>query len=237
MPLHIKNWKKFQHFKDRRPPWVKLYRDLLDDMEWHQLEPRAAKALVMLWLIASESDGQLPEAKALAFRLRTSVDDVESILLDVSHWLTEGPDIAPSPDGYQGDAPETEEEKRRERDRQCARDFATFYTAYPKKEGKAPAEKAFAKVDVAVQVLLDSLERQKRSANWRKDDGRYIPLPATWLNQRRWEDQGTTVQAVSGHTDSAEETRRMLDERNRGTATMPPELRAAVAQLTGRKAA
>jgi hypothetical protein len=51
---------------------VKLYRDLLDDMEWHQLEPRAAKALVMLWLIASENDGQLPEAKTLAFRLRTT---------------------------------------------------------------------------------------------------------------------------------------------------------------------
>jgi hypothetical protein len=31
--IRIKNWAQFQHFKDRKPPWVKLYRDLLDDME------------------------------------------------------------------------------------------------------------------------------------------------------------------------------------------------------------
>jgi hypothetical protein len=89
----IKNWSKFQHFKDRRPPWVKLYRDLLDDMEWHQLEPRAAKALVMLWLIASENDGELPEAKTLAFRLRTTErSEVLDVLSELSHWLEQDDD-------------------------------------------------------------------------------------------------------------------------------------------------
>jgi hypothetical protein len=66
--MQIKNWKKFQHFKDRKPPWVKLYRDLLDDIEWFELDPKAAKVLVMLWLIASEDDGNIPTAKQLAFR-------------------------------------------------------------------------------------------------------------------------------------------------------------------------
>ena len=51
--MKIKNWSQFQHFKDRRPPWIKLYRDILDDIEWHELDAKSAKVLVMLWLIAS----------------------------------------------------------------------------------------------------------------------------------------------------------------------------------------
>ena len=30
----------------------------------------------------------------------------------------------------------------------------------------------------------------KRSPQWQRDDGQFIPLPATWLNNERWEDQG-----------------------------------------------
>jgi hypothetical protein len=57
MAARVKNWKKFQHFKDRSPPWIKLYRDLLDDPDWHELSGDEAKALVMIWLVASENDG------------------------------------------------------------------------------------------------------------------------------------------------------------------------------------
>lgn len=105
----IKNWTKFQHFKDRRPPWIKLYRDLLDDLEWHQLDPQAAKTLVMLWLIASESDGNLPEIKTLAFRLRMLEKDVLTCVNKLSHWLDQV-DIKPISQRYQDDLPETETE-------------------------------------------------------------------------------------------------------------------------------
>lgn len=186
MPIRIKNWNKFQHFKDRRPPWVKLYRDLLDDMEWHQLEPRAAKTLVMLWLIASENDGELPEAKTLAFRLRTTERSILDVVHELSHWLDQD-DIGLLSDGCHVDAPETEVEKSRERDRLRA-SFEEFWAAYPKKQGKGAAEKAFAKVDVPIDVLLTAVAIHAKSASWLKEDGRYIPMPATWINQRRWED-------------------------------------------------
>jgi hypothetical protein len=88
--LRIKNWTTFQHYKNRRPPWVKLYRELLDDPEWHSLPPPAAKALVMMWLIASDDSGFLPAIKTLAFRLRVSEKDMESIVCDLSHWLCYG---------------------------------------------------------------------------------------------------------------------------------------------------
>jgi hypothetical protein len=36
--------------------------------------------------------------------------------------------------------------------------------------------------------ILDAVERQKQSRAWRKDNGQFIPHPATWLNNRQWED-------------------------------------------------
>jgi hypothetical protein len=108
--MQIKNWKKFQHFKDRKPPWVKLYRDLLDDIDWFELDPKAAKVLVMLWLIASEDDGNIPTAKQLAFRLRMSEKETEVCISKLSHWLEQGDNEVIST-RYQDDAPETETEK------------------------------------------------------------------------------------------------------------------------------
>lgn len=73
-------------------------------------------------------------------------------------------------------------------------DFETFWTAYPRKESKAQAKKSFAKVNVSMDELLQALETQKQSDQWRRDCGQYIPYASTWLNQRRWEDE-TPAQA------------------------------------------
>lgn len=70
-------------------------------------------------------------------------------------------------------------------------DFQKFWSAYPKKVGKQAAAKAFKKVDVPLDVLMTALDQQKQMAQWKKDGGQYIPNPATWLNQRRWEDEIT----------------------------------------------
>ena len=120
----IKNWKKFQHFRDRRPPWIKLYRELLDDLDWHELEPKAAKVLVMLWLIASENDGNLPEIKNLAFRLRMSEKDAMSCVDKLSHWLDQD-DISVISTRYQDDLPGTETETEIEK-RQNSLSGTTF---------------------------------------------------------------------------------------------------------------
>lgn len=113
--MKIKNWSQFQHFKDRRPPWIKLYRDILDDIEWHELDPRSAKVLVMLWLIASENDGSLPDVKRLAFRLRMTEKDTEASLIKLSHWLDQD-DIDLISSGYQPNILETETETEEEKE-------------------------------------------------------------------------------------------------------------------------
>ena len=73
--------------------------------------------------------------------------------------------------------------------------FEEWWKHYPRKVGKEAARKAFAKVTagilckVTVQELIDAVEQQKGSDQWTKENGRYIPNPATWLNQGRWEDE------------------------------------------------
>lgn len=68
-------------------------------------------------------------------------------------------------------------------------DFEEFWSAFPKKVGKQAAKKAFEKVKVPLETLLTAIEQQKRSAQWSKDNGQFIPNPATWLNQGRWDDE------------------------------------------------
>lgn len=70
--------------------------------------------------------------------------------------------------------------------------FEKFWEAYPKRKGKNPARKSFRRLQATEEllgILLSAIEREKQSEQWTRDDGRYIPYPATWLNQRRWEDE------------------------------------------------
>lgn len=69
--------------------------------------------------------------------------------------------------------------------------FDRFWSAYPKKAAKPNAKKAFQKIKpdkVLLERMLSALEVQKASRDWQKDNGQYIPHPATWLNGMRWED-------------------------------------------------
>ena len=85
--MKIKNWRDFQHYKHRNPPWIKFHKTLLDDPEWHTLPPLASKVLAMCWLVASERDGELPPISKLAFRLRMSADEATEQIFLLSHWI------------------------------------------------------------------------------------------------------------------------------------------------------
>ena len=81
--------------------------------------------------------------------------------------------------------------KKKNKDKCLTREeFDRFWSVYPRKVGKEKALAAFAKVEVPLQVLLDALDKQVRSPQWTKDNGEFIPHPATWLNGKRWEDEG-----------------------------------------------
>ena len=70
--------------------------------------------------------------------------------------------------------------------------FARFWAAYPRKQAKGNAEKAFKRLKVSEELLekmLTAIDWQKRTDEWKSDDGKFIPHPASWLNSKRWEDE------------------------------------------------
>lgn len=95
--------------------------------------------------------------------------------------------------------------------------FAAFWAAYPKKAGKADALKAWNKLapDVVLQEQMGkALEVQKQSQQWRKDGGQYIPMPATWLNGRRWEDEAPQAQSQESQFDRMMAWAKEFDEKH-----------------------
>ena len=72
--------------------------------------------------------------------------------------------------------------------------FDTFWREYPRKVGKGAARKSFEKAmkKTDLKTILDAVEAQRQSSQWTKDNGQFIPHPATWLNQERWADEVQT---------------------------------------------
>lgn len=69
--------------------------------------------------------------------------------------------------------------------------FTAFWDVYPKKKSRSDAEKAWRKLAPSPELsqrIQDAIAAQRVSADWLKEDGKYIPYPASWLNGRRWED-------------------------------------------------
>jgi len=93
----------------------------------------------------------------------------------------------------------TKEKKRKEKKSKVSNntdgygvDFEKFWSIYPKKVGKGDACRFWDRINPSAKLLekiLVAVEQQKKSRQWKKDKGQYIPNPATWLNQKRWDDK------------------------------------------------
>lgn len=120
--------------------------------------------------------------------------------------------------------------------------FDEFWKAWPKHEGKALALKAFEKLKpnaALLTVMLKAIEARRNTESWLKDGGKFIPLPATWINGRRWEDElvasGVQVSPITVPSKAADETARYLAAKaaESAQAVSGPE---AVARLVGIRA-
>lgn len=167
MTYRIKGWVKFQHFKDRRPPWIKLYRDILEDPDWHDLDGDTAKILVALWLLASEDEeqeGKLPDARRLAFRLRIPETKVNQALTKLSHWL-ERDDIGVISSGYQSDAPE----KRRDREEKETKKEIEAPEGVSLEVWESFVKQRKARRAQITEKVMETISREARNAGWSLD--------------------------------------------------------------------
>lgn len=92
--------------------------------------------------------------------------------------------------------------------------FTTFWNAYPKKKDKGHAVKAWSKISKpkeTLELILNALKWQKESIDWKKENGQYIPMPSTYLNGRRWEDEHIKkIDSVNNNVDYFEEARNKI---------------------------
>lgn len=132
-----------------------------------------------------------PLVERLQQRLRQPVTVTGTVTEDIN---THALDSAPAQLQNQSDKPaeQSGEQRKRAKTQKQEELFARFWAAYPKKRSKGQAEKAWTKLqpdEQLVETMLTAIERAKKSEEWRKENGRYIPYPATWLNGKRWEDE------------------------------------------------
>lgn len=82
MAIQIRNWSKYQHFNRRRPPWIKLHIDLLDDKKFGRLPIPSQALLPQLWLYASQfPNGIIDEDDdQIAHRLRWPIATFDQAL-------------------------------------------------------------------------------------------------------------------------------------------------------------
>lgn len=67
--------------------------------------------------------------------------------------------------------------------------FDRFWEAWPNKVGKLAAERAWKNKKPPIDLVLKAITWQQNTKSWKKDEGEFIPHPATWINGGRWEDQ------------------------------------------------
>ncbi len=68
--IYVKNWDRFQHYKNRRPSWIKLYLDLFNDDEYLSLSPSDRCLLQACWMACAESGNGRARADQSTLRVR-----------------------------------------------------------------------------------------------------------------------------------------------------------------------
>jgi len=82
MPYKIPDWDVFQNYKDRRPPWIRFHRTLLDNRKFQSLPLSARAMLPMMWLLATETQDYMSgivdlSDEDICFRLRVTQAELE----------------------------------------------------------------------------------------------------------------------------------------------------------------
>jgi hypothetical protein len=155
-----------------------------------------------------QAEKQRNRDKVAAFRERRRMDRRQDVTGNGNHGVT-GNTVTPcyrevtDPENRE-QRTDTENRSKEPHAKRSDDRFDSWWSAYPKKTGKGAALKAWSKIrpsDAVVTQMLNALEWQRNQPQWLKDGGAFIPNPATYLNQSRWEDEPFfTTDSVNGQT-------------------------------------
>lgn len=200
--LRVKNWDRFQHYKDRSPPWIKLHYTTLDDYAWSHLPDTAKAHLMGIWLLASRQDGRIPNDAAWIGTRIGARSRVDLGVLIRAGFLEKDASTALAPsDSESLDLEEKrreETEKRREETEREALAFAAAWKDYPRRpnDSKANALRAWTarrNEGVEAHVMHEGVKRYAAYVRREKTEPKYIKQGATFFGPgHHWEsDYGT----------------------------------------------
>ncbi|MBO5863513.1 MAG: hypothetical protein J6Q59_04510 [Paludibacteraceae bacterium] len=149
--------------------WYEYAGKLIDQREAEKERSRRRRA-------ASSNDQQTTAGRPPDDQ-QTTAGRLDQTILDQSIPYKE--DLPPNPQG--GTTPAAQERR-----------FSEFWAEYPKKVGKKAAQTTWKRLRPDAELfehIMQAVTAAKVSEQWNREGGRYIPNPATWLNQGRWDDE------------------------------------------------
>ena len=144
MILVPKNWDAHQQYKDRKPQWIKLHRDLLNDFSYSSVRIGTKATLPLLWLLSCEYEDGIINAtiEEISFRIHIDKSTVQSAineLCDIGMYES----VQNCTEVYRS---VPREEKRREENNYVVfEDIWKKYSAYIKTLGRTGGNKIKAK--------------------------------------------------------------------------------------------
>lgn len=213
-PLRIRNWDRWQSYRSDRgtPPWIKIHRCVMRNPDWVSLSDAQRGQLVAIWLLAADRDGLVPASPAVLKKL-CYMDSEPDLKLFMDKRFIE-PDANLTPERRQHDRPEEETEEDKDivqtnghaageaeegKPRKIEKldpHFLEFYSAYPRRQSKQDALKAYSqitKAGVSHETIMRGLDRAKRDDR-RFREQQFTPLPASWLRAGGFEDEAGDAQ-------------------------------------------
>lgn len=122
--------------------------------------------------------------------IRSGIGSVQGIRSDVIQDVVAQPGVERVSANGSSSLPEPDAKKARKPKVLAANPaFEAFWALYPRRVGKLLARSSWEKHKPPLELVKAALAWQGKSEQWTKDGGQFIPHPATWLNQHRWEDE------------------------------------------------
>jgi len=196
--IKIKNWEKFQHYKDRTPPWIKLHRDLLTDYDFSVLPDALKGQLSMLWILASQLDNNIPnDIKFISNKINATCDVDIGMLIDRGFIYLS--DVKSTQESEAGDRYISKEIKeivtKRDGDR-CTKCGSQINVEFDR---VVPASKGGASTEHNLQLMCASCSRKKR---------RYKPVEQSATQLRSLETETEAETEAEGETENTGARRR-----------------------------
>lgn len=201
--LSVNNWKSFQHYKERNPPWIKLHRSLLNDYDFACLQDASKLHLMLIWLLASQMNNEIPaDPEYIKRALHLSETPDLNELIDKGFLLCSQDASAVLAGCKQNALLETETETEKnmranDTKSETKKDnplFEDFWSCYPKKVNKKKSAVAFSRLSMTKQQAAIA---DLKSGRYHETEKRFVPDPTTYIHGERWSDERMAHDAQS----------------------------------------